>query len=84
MNTPATSAAQKNITGTVTGGLLYEIKLAFFTISFVVFCVTTLIAAIYISQWFANGSYKAVVFFLDLITVSNVTSKYAIWIIKYV
>ena len=61
--------------------LLYEIKLAFFTISFVFFCVCAIVGAWYISQMFHNNSYKAVVFFLDLIAVSNIATKYLIWVI---
>lgn len=84
MPTPvtATPRIEQQIEKSFARGFFYELKLAFFTSCFAIFCILVIVGAWYVSQWFQNESYKAVVFFLDLISVSNMTSKYAIWIIK--
>jgi hypothetical protein len=79
--TTATGAAQIEKQSSWSS-LLRITKFAFFTATFMVFCVLGIMLGWSISEWFQNDSYKAVVFFLDLIILSNVTGKYAIWAIK--
>lgn len=78
----SSSSIQRQIEATAIQSFLHELKLAFLTSCFALVCIGIVVAAWYVSQWFANESYKAVVFFLDLIGISNMTSKYSIWAMK--
>ncbi len=66
-----------------TSHFINDMKLAFLTMGFVLFCAIAIAAGVYANELFQNGSYKAVSFFLDFISVSNVGCKYVIWCIKH-
>jgi hypothetical protein len=84
MPSPITSTQpiEQHVEKAFARGFLYELKLAFFTSCFAIFCILAIIGAWDVSQLFQNESYKAVVFFLDFITISNITGKYTVWIMK--
>ena len=59
------------------------LKHVVFTVAFVLFCIGSAVAIWYFTAMFSNDSYKAVVFFLVLIVVSNVAGKYVVWCINH-
>jgi len=85
MQTHATSTThiEKRLSGkTFAQGFWDGFRHVFVTVAFIALAIFAIMAAWYVSAWFQNESYKAVVFFLDIITVSNVTGKYATWTMK--
>lgn len=54
-------------------------KRAAVTLGFLGFCGSAVAGMLYLVQQFQNGSYRAMVVFLVVISISNVSSKYMIW-----
>jgi hypothetical protein len=59
-----------------------ELKKIAVAVGFVAFCCLAFLGAWYAALAFQNESYRAVVIFLAVIVVSNVTSKYFVWRVK--
>ena len=81
--TTTTTTASSSAVQSLAPSFLRDVQLALFTMGLVIFCALAVALAWYANALFQNGSYKAVSFFLDFISVSNVGCKYLVWCFRH-